>query len=351
MRVTEHAFVLTCAPGLEAFAAEELKQHAPQAVIDYAEAGEVGFRDWSTPGRFSGLRIAESVFVEHLFDIPRPLALTGDQHWRRLMQAIRAIIGLHARGAFTTFAIAAAGRGSSVMLRLREALGRELGLADGDERGDLFLRLRPTEVGWQVLIRTTPRPLSARAWRVCDYPGALNAAAAAALITLLPSADTLVNLCSGSGSILIEALLTAGKGRGGEKRARFTHALGIDHAPDAHLCARANATAAGTAAHAVLMTADAARLPLRERSARALCADLPFGNLSGAHAANLSLYPAVLREARRIALPDARFVVLTHEVRLMTGLLAETRHGWALERDVPFTLRGLHPHFYVLRPV
>ena len=32
--------------------------------------------------------------------------------------------------------------------------------------------------GWEVLVRLTPRPLTARPWRVCNWPGALNAVVA-----------------------------------------------------------------------------------------------------------------------------------------------------------------------------
>ena len=32
--------------------------------------------------------------------------------------------------------------------------------------------------GWETLVRTTPRPLATRYWRVCNYEAALNATVA-----------------------------------------------------------------------------------------------------------------------------------------------------------------------------
>ena len=42
----------------------------------------------------------------------------------------------------------------------------------------------PTDEGWEALVRLTPRPLSARPWRVCNLPGALDATAAHAMARL-----------------------------------------------------------------------------------------------------------------------------------------------------------------------
>src|SRR5690625_5498492 len=65
------------------------------------------------------------------------------------------------------------------MQRLGEALA-ELAEVPVDPEGDLLVRVRrgPGRPGtWQVLIRTTPRPLATRAWRTVNYPGADRAAA------------------------------------------------------------------------------------------------------------------------------------------------------------------------------
>jgi tRNA G10 N-methylase Trm11 len=100
--------------------------------------------------------------------------------------------------------------------------------------------------------------------------------------------------------------------------------------------------------HPTLLRADATTLPLPATSIDTLCADLPFGQLSGSHVNNTRLYPAVLAEAARVARPDARFVVITHEIRLMEKLLQESL-TWKTEQSLKITLNGLHPRIYLLR--
>ena len=80
----------------------------------------------------------------------------------------------------------------------------------------------------------------------------------------------------------------------------------------------------------------------------ALVADLPFGNLTGSHRANLVLYPGIVAKAARVAKLGARFVLITHEVRLMERLLAE-QTAWTCERAIMVSLGGLHPRVYVLQ--
>jgi 23S rRNA G2445 N2-methylase RlmL len=88
-------------------------------------------------------------------------------------------------------------------------------------------------------------------------------------------------------------------------------------------------------------------LPFSDDSFDALCADLPFGQLVGSHEENQWLYPAILAEASRVARSKARFVVVTHEVRLMDTTL-ENLNTWKLVNKQMITLSGLHPRIYIL---
>src|SRR5947208_2669780 len=81
---------------------------------------------------------------------------------------------------------------------------------------------------------------------------------------------------------------------------------------------------------------------------RARSADLPFGHLVGSHEENVALYPAILREAARVARREAPFVLITHEVRLTEALLAASPE-WATDAMLRVTLGGLHPRIFVLR--
>ncbi len=229
------------------------------------------------------------------------------------------------------------------MQRLIDDIAQQTGLAVASDEGDLLIRLRrPLDgsEGWDVLVRMTPRPLSVRSWRVCDYKGALNAAAAhgLALLTQPRPEDVFLNIACGSGSILIE--------RAGIMPVRL--AIGCDTSPEALDCARANVAASGKSARIQLAPWDARSLPLADGSASVICSDLPFGHYIGTHQENVDLYPLILRESARVAGPDARCVFLTHEVRLMTALL-ETSADWSVQDMLTLTLNGLHPRVFILR--
>jgi 23S rRNA G2445 N2-methylase RlmL len=191
-----------------------------------------------------------------------------------------------------------------------------------------------------VVIRLTPRPLVTRSWRVCNLEGALNAATAHAMIALTQPRpdDVFANLGCGSGTLLIERL----------EHGACRRALGFDLDTASLECARANVRASGFGARIRLLRGDMRALPLPSASVSALCADLPFGQLSGTHAQNERLYPRALAEAARIAVSGARFVLITHELRLIDTVLRQ-QEAWTPEQTFRINLRGLHPRIYVLR--
>ncbi|HYT27017.1 MAG TPA: RNA methyltransferase, partial [Actinomycetota bacterium] len=169
----------------------------------------------------------------------RPSALLGDE---RLFEQVETVRRLHPPGAFSSFRLSVPGPGSAAVRRLREELAGRTGLADDPDDGELLLRVRRAHgggAGWDLLTRLSPRPLSARAWRVWNLPGALNATIAAAMVELSrprPS-DRVLNLMCGSGTLLVERLA----------RAPAASAVGCDLDPAALRGARANLAAAGLA--------------------------------------------------------------------------------------------------------
>ena len=284
-----------------------------------------------------GLRKVLAVYRLLRFDLPRPKALLGHQHFQRILEAIRPII-THAR--FQSLYISAAGSDSSVMLRLKEELAKALNLRIAEEEGDLLLRLRrsPHSDGWELLIRLSPRPLASRNWRICNYQGALNASVASAMISLLnPTPDeTFLNIASGSGTILIERAL--------EISARCL--LAVDNSLEALDCARTNIQAAACEG-IELIHGDATKLPFPDAYFDSLAADLPFGQLVGSHSENQKLYPTLLHEAARVAKSRARFVLISHEIKLMEQCLRVSK-DWTVLKQQMVTLTGLHPRIFLL---
>jgi tRNA (guanine6-N2)-methyltransferase len=334
--------------GLEDICASELRHRfGGQVQVLHAPGrwpGAVQFRYNGNVNRLLQLKSVLSIFHVHQFPVPRPLALLGHQNFQYLLEQIRTVRQLSPKGAFKTVYLAAAGSESRVMTRLIGEVAQQTGLTVAPDEGDLLLRLRrPLDraaQGWDVMIRMGPRPLSTRDWRVCDYKGALNAAVAHALAVHSQASpeDVFLNTACGSGTILIERahLLP------------FKMAIGCDTNPEALRCARENAAASRLPARVVLAPWDASALPLPNQSVDVICSDLPFGHYIGSHQENIDLYPALLREAARVLRPKGRSVFLTHEIRLMAGLL-ENAPEWLTEKVIPLTLNGLHPRIYLLR--
>ncbi|MCC6804261.1 MAG: RNA methyltransferase [Anaerolineae bacterium] len=330
--------------GLEFISAAELRRIGATDIEQ--RRGEIGFQFSGELARLLSLRTVQSVSLVQAYPVPRPRALLSNEYLPLLIGQIEAARRLSPPDAYRTFVIAAAGSDSSVMQRIRTTIAEKTGLAFGSDKGDLWIRIRPgagSQVkasGWETLVRLTPRPLVTRPWRICNLEGALNAATAHAMIELTrpQPADVFLNLGCGSGTLMIERLA----------HSPCELALGIDLDSANLRCARANIDASGSTRTLKLLLADMALLPVPADTVSALCADLPFGQLSGSHAANQQLYPKMLAEAARVARSDARFVLITHEVRLMESLLRSDRN-WLTEREIRVNLRGLHPRIYVLR--
>lgn len=336
------------APGLESIAVDELRAQTGRGSADITSGpGFVAFQYRDNPANLIRLKTVNAVYERQFFPVQRPKALLGHQHFQRLIQMMQAVLRLHPPGIFQTLGIDAAGSESSVMLRLKSELASAVNLKPTDERGDLLFRLRrargranmPDE-GWEALLRLTPRPLATRPWRVRNYEGALNAAVAHAMIRLTEptAADVFVNLASGSATLLIERAAAG----------TATHLIGVDHDPVAMDAACANLTAAQVTP--TLLQADITTLPLATGTVDKLCADLPFGQLTGSHDNNRTLYPALLAEAARIARPAARFVIITHELRLIESILHRSS-DWETIQTLKITLNGLHPRIDVLRKI
>lgn len=337
------------ADGLEAIACDELRQCFGERVAIEPVAAESGIVRFTYTGQLhelARLRTVLAVSLSQHYPVPRPRALLGDEHLRTLLRQIATARSLAPPDTYRTLYLSAAGAESAVMLRLKEELARRTGLmlaASEAHEGDLHLRLRRPRDGsggWEALVRLTPRPLSARSWRVCNLEGALNATVAQAAIRLTEPdpRDHFLNIACGSGTLLIERAA----------HSPATRLLGYDLSQEALACAHANIAAAGQAEMITVQHGDARALPLLDASIDALCVDLPFGHRVGSHEENLALYPALLAEAARVARREAPCVLISHEVRLLEGLIAATPE-WTLTDTVRVSLGGLYPRIFVLR--
>ncbi len=319
-------------PGLESFVRAELKSYGIQNIQQHNKE-TLRFNYKGDVKKLFTLRRVVAVYWLLFFPIPRPKALLGEEHLRRLMTAIEEVRALHPKNVFTSFRFNAAGSDSAVFQRLAEVLSTRLNLAHDAKDGNLLLVVRPSQKGWEVAVRLTPRPLSARNWRVCNLEGGLNATLAVVMNDLaeVKPPDRYLNAMCGSGTLLIEM-------------AKAAKLVGVDINKKALACALENLKASGVAAE--VLEADATQLPFPENSFEVVTADVPWGDAVGSHAGNAKLYPAFLQEMARVTTASARLVVLTHELKLFEKVLAES--VWHIKSQHRVFHGGHYPNIYVL---
>lgn len=345
---TSQSYEVETIVGLEEFARREIRHRlGKQARIAESQplAGRISLTFDGDMRHFDALRTAAAVHRVEDFAVPRPRALLGHQHLTRLLTAVRSVMNARPSGSFRTFRIAAAGAGSAVFARLRQEIAAATALESTDAAAHLHIAVRrapDAPSGWQALIRAAAMPMSARRWRVRDMPGALNASIAAAMVSLTHGGTTerMLNMCCGSGTLMIERL---GMGRAAA-------VTGVDISADALQCADANLRAAGHRSSVTLLRADCGALPLRSASVSAITADLPYGMLTGGNIS--SLYGAALTESARVAAPNASLVLITTRRRDLIAALDDAR-CWrmieAIPLSIPYRSGYIKPQIYRLQ--
>lgn len=321
--------------GLVPFAERELKEVTGVQVTS-KDPTSLQFRFSGDPQRLQKLRLVVAVYRLESFAVPRPKALLGHEHLTRLLKTIEEV---KKQAAFSSFRFSAAGSDSAVFARLAQEVEKEMGLRYDAEAGGLLLRVRKSGTGWEILLRTTARPLSSRPWRVCNLAGGLNATLAAAMVELVgvKPKDRFFNAMCGSGTLLIERGL----------RGQAAQLVGCDISGEALACSRENIRESNLAP-IDLLQADATALPFSDSSFDVIVADVPWGDAVGTHKGNAALYPAFLEEAARIASSGARLAVLTHEIKLFEKILKDFSEVWRLRESVRVFHGGHYPRIYLL---
>ena len=349
---TDRRYEVELITGLERFVDDELVEtlgRRAYRLTGYPKEGRMSIRYSGPVERLMALRGAVAVHLVERFDIPRPKALLGHQHFTRLVATIRAAIDLHPPDTFKTFRLSAAGAESTTMRRLRGEIGTAIRLDEQTDEAHLNLSVRPSasDGGWEALVRLTPMPLSARAWRVCNRPDALNATVAHAMITLPGHSEhhRFLNLGCGSGTLLAERL-AAGPA---------ATVVGLDTDPEAIRCSERNLSAAGVRRDVDLILGDIHSPPLPDGSFDTAVADLPFGMLANTDIGLDKLYEAALHETARLVVQNGAFTVITARRRLFEDTLARHTDRWRRTAEVPLRIsfhRGyIAPSIYLLRRI
>lgn len=320
---------ITFLPGLREVVTEELAPFA-RRVRPVPGREDAVLCSVSDVRALLGLRTAVAPFLLNTFDVPRPKSLLSGAYFSAITDAVSVARGLNS---MRTFRIEAAGSDSAVFRRIASQLESATRLTEVATDGDCVIRFRRAVegAGWDVLVRLSRRPLSARDWRVRGHPAAVNATIAAAMVRLSgpTPADRVANLMCGSGTLLVERLL-AGPARS---------AVGVDSDPAAISAAEENTAGLDVELH----TADIA--DWTGGPFDVIFADPPWGDKTGAHETNEKVHDLLLRKA--FDLGAARLVVLTHEIRIMQRCLRRA-DVWSLQRELRVFAKGHHPRIYVL---
>lgn len=338
-------------PGLESLVQHELANKLPSGsyqVFGYPREGRVSIRYEGDVTSILALRSVIAIHRVEQFDVTRPRALLGHQNMTRILASLRSVVNIHPRKRFNTFRISAAGEESTVYKRLRCEIAASLDLDYSPDVAHLLICVRksPTDRNrWQVLVRLTPMPLSARSWRACNRPDALNATIAYAMVSLAnpENRECFLNLGCGSGSLLIERLLLG----------PASTVVGVDISEDALDCTRKNLSVAGLSGLPVLMRCDMQRLPLSDASFDTIVTDLPFGMIRGTRVDLNTVYSGALSEAARLVRPEGIFVAITARRRLFKSTFERFSNRWEGTVEVPLRVsfnRGyINPSVYVMR--
>ncbi|WP_114854757.1 methyltransferase domain-containing protein [Brachybacterium sp. YJGR34] len=287
-----------------------------------------------------GLRRVVSAFTGLTVPARRPRELLETSVQQRLGELWADVERQRPRQRFQGLRLEAAGSDTPEMRRVAEALAERTGVST-DPEGDLVARVRRGGAPgtWQVMLRTTPRPLATRAWRTVNYPGAVNATIAATVLDLLQvgAEDSVLDMTCGSGTFLIEQLHDVAPAR----------AVGTDLEPAAIDAARLHQRAARRRGRIDWLIGDVRELEIEPGFTR-MVTNPPWGTLHGEHAENEQLLADLLRRGAELAAPRARMGVLTHEITRMHRVLAARPAGWRLREEHRFFQKGHHPRLFLL---
>ena len=185
-------------------------------------------------------------------------------------------------------------------------------------------------------MRTTPRPLATRDWRVKNMRGAISGPLAAALVQLArPAVDeTVLNLPCGSGTILAELL----------EIAPVRRAIGLDLDPETLEAACHNLSKWRSRPTLQLLQGDLQHLPLTDNAASLILSDPPWGEALSTRTNAARLYRSMLKEMHRVLSPDGRLIVITQHHRALEQAAASL---FQREKSLQVFQGGFHPHIIV----
>jgi tRNA (guanine6-N2)-methyltransferase len=342
----ETFYELETVHGLKTFAEIELIKKYPKINIESNNnPTSIIFSSSEELPDLTSLKTIIAAYKYLYFDVPRPKAFLGHQHFTRIVSGINEIISSYPANNFTSFTIKAAGSESSVLKRYSRELSGAIKIPFAED-GDLLLRIKRSIIhdqGWEVLIRLSPRPSATRKWRVDNMEGALNASIASCMTYLSnPSPkDRVLNVGVGSGTILIER----------ELHSPSSELIGIDISKRALEKAANNIYTIGMKSNIQTLIMNGKNLAFQDNYFDVIFSDLPWGQLVGDSEENKILYPMLFLESHRVIQKSGKFILLSHNIKLMEKTIFKFKDFWKLQKTFRINQGGLHPRIYLLTPI
>ena len=216
---------------------------------------------------------------------------------------------------FESFQVKCAGDDTPQVQSIIRYLSQELAIPHDTDSPDLKIQIiKLSETLWELAIQLTPRPLSARAYKISHLSGALNPTIAHGMNLLagVERKTSLLNPCCGSATLLIEAL---------HCNPEIQTAIGFDIEREALSASLDNIKQAGLIRKIDIQALDLMEpLPFTEKF-DAILSDLPFGMMISKHFDLEALYTRYVEAAEEYLTPDGALVTITSEAQLFRDII------------------------------
>lgn len=343
----EKEFYAETIEGLENFLEKEIiKTYGGKAKIKDIQKGFVIFTTPFILKKFYDLRYALDVYItEYIID-----TVSNPINCKNLINTIKLLFRLSEKYfgdfEFTSFRIKAFDAGNEDYKILKKQLFKELKLNLIFQESDLLI-WKPDHVN-KFLIRITPVPLYKSYWRDSNFKGGLNSVIARIMIdlTLPHHTDRVLNICAGSGTLLIERCLTSSPPHS---------AIGIELDEKVLEYAKRNLRQSNLPKKYKILQGDCRNLGLEidNEKFNVILGDLPFGLTIGKKEDNLELYSQILNEILKITEKNCRICLLTQDTKNLDKVLDKLNGKFNLIKKIVLNTKTkneimIHPTIYLI---
>lgn len=262
-------------------------------------------------------------------------------HKSILGNIVSLVIANNKDDSFKTFKISCAGSGSPEVRSIASYIEDAFKLSENKE-ADLKIHIIKKGKIWECGVEATPRPLSARDYKMLNMSGAMNPTIAYAVNSMcnLKSAESYLNVFSGSATLLIEAA---------SSYPNLKKLIGFDNSKEIFSLALQNIKKAGLMRRIQLKGRDIFEKPDLGKF-DAITSDLPFGMTISKGEDLEKLYECFVSYCEETLDKNGGLVAYTNEHELLKRVLSESKFKIekTLELKLSTTPNGyIYPKIFV----